>query len=62
MNEKKLTISSKKYKGESSVISARIPIELIKKIDDIAEKTGRTRNEILMTCLEFAIKNIEIKE
>lgn len=62
MNEKKLTISSKKYKGESSVISARIPIELIKKIDDIAEKTGRTRNEILMACLEFAVKNIEIKE
>lgn len=62
MENIKLTIPSKKYKGESAVISARIPIELIKKIDEIAEKTGRTRNEIMLTCLEFAVANIEIKE
>lgn len=57
---KKLTIPSKKYKGDSSVISARIPIELIKKIDSIAEETGRTRNEIIMECLDFAVDNIVV--
>lgn len=59
--EKKLTIEQKKYKGESSVVSARLPIELIKEIDRIASETGRTRNEILTLCLEFALENIEIK-
>lgn len=59
--EKKLTIEQKKYKGESSVVSARLPIELIKNIDRIASETGRTRNEILTLCLEFALENIEIK-
>ena len=59
--EKKLTIEQKKYKGESSVVSARLPIELIKEVDRIALETGRTRNEILVLCLEFAIENIEIK-
>ncbi|MCR5307896.1 MAG: ribbon-helix-helix domain-containing protein [bacterium] len=59
--EKKLTIEQKKYKGESSVVSARLPIELIKDVDRIAKETGRTRNEILILCLEFALENIEIK-
>ena len=59
--EKKLTIEQKKYKGESSVVSARLPIELVKKIDRIASETGRTRNEILILCLEFSLENIEIK-
>ncbi len=58
---KKLTIEQKKYKGETSVISARLPIELIKEIDKIANETGRTRNEVLTICLEFSLENIEVK-
>ena len=58
----KLEINSKKYKGESAVVSARVPIELIKQVDSVAEETGRTRNEILLLCLEFALDNIEIKK
>ncbi len=58
----KLEIQSKKYKGESAVVSTRLPIELVKEIDKVAEKTGRTRNEIIMMCLEFALKNIVISD
>lgn len=61
-NKPTLKIDSKKYKGESSVVSARIPIEVIRKIDSVAEETGRTRNEILLLCLEFALENIEINK
>lgn len=59
--EKKLIISSKKYTGETSVVSARLPIDLIKKIDEICEVTGRTKNEVIQMCLEFSIDNIEIE-
>ena len=38
--EKKLEIQAKKYKGESAVLSSRVPLELIKKIDEVAEQTG----------------------
>ena len=62
MERKKLTIVSKKYKGISSVISTRVPIEIVHTVDDIADKTGRTRNEIVLMCLEFALDNLEIKE
>lgn len=59
--EKKLTITPKKFKGESSVVSVRVPTELLKKIDAVAEKTGRTRNELIQMCLEFAVDNLEIQ-
>ena len=56
---KKLFIPLKRYKGDTSVVSARLPNELIKDLDRIAENTGRNRNEIVMLCLEFAIDNLE---
>ena len=58
MAGKKLFIPSKRYKGDTSVVSARLPNELIKDLDRIAENTGRNRNEIIMLCLEFAIDNL----
>lgn len=61
LEKKKLVISTKKYTGETAVISARIPNDLIKEIDDICETTGRTRNEIVQMCLEFAVDNLEIE-
>ncbi len=61
MDEKKLIISPRKYKGETSVVSSRLPVEMIKNLDSIAEKTGRNRNEIIMLCLEYAIDNLIIE-
>ena len=62
MQDKKLFISAKKFRGESSVVSVRLPDEMIEKLDAIAEKTGRTRNEIIQKCLSFSIENIQITE
>ena len=62
MEHKKLVIPSKKYRGDSMVVSTRLPNELVNKLDKIAEQTGRTRNEIMQMCLEFAVENLEIKE
>lgn len=60
--EKKLVITAKKYRGESTVVSMRIPAELLQKLDSVVEKTGRTRNDLVQTCLEFALDNMEIEE
>lgn len=59
--EKKLIISPKRFKGDSSVVSVRLPNDLVKSLDDIAEKTGRTRNEIIQKCIEFSVENLEVK-
>ena len=60
--DKKLVIFSKKFRGDSSVVSVRLPNDMIKKIDEIAELTGRTRNEIIQKSLAFSIENIEVSE
>lgn len=60
MPDKKLKITTKKYRGDSSVVSVRLPNELIESLDSISNITGRTRNDIMQRCLEFAIENLEI--
>ena len=60
MDKPKLRITTKKYCGESTVISMRLPKDMLKEIDGIATQTGRPRNEILSTCIEFAIDHMEI--
>ncbi|MCR5149732.1 MAG: ribbon-helix-helix domain-containing protein [Clostridiales bacterium] len=60
MEDKKLVISQKKFSGDSSVLSLRIPNELVSRLDSIAESTKRTRNDIILKCLEYAVENIEI--
>lgn len=52
----------KKYTGETSVVSLRMPNELISKLDDVCQKTGRTRNELIIRSLDFALNNLEIEE
>lgn len=62
MEKKKLVISSKKYKGETTVISARLPMDMVRELDRIGERTGRNRNEIITLCLEYAIDNIATQD
>ncbi len=62
MNTNRLVISSKKYKGDTSVFSVRLPLEMVKELDNISELTGRNRNEIISLCLEFAIENMVVND
>lgn len=48
--------------GKTTVVSARLPDEMIARLDEIARKTGRTRNELIQMSIDFALKNIEIQE
>ena len=58
----KLKITPKAYTGETTVISARLPKDMIADLDNVAKMTGRTRNEIMLLCMEFALKNLELSE
>lgn len=61
MEEPVLRIAPKKYGGETTILSMRIPKELLKEIDHVAALTGHNRNEILMKSLEFALNHMEIQ-
>lgn len=55
-----LRIESKKYTGESTVVSMRMPRDMVKEIDEIATATGYTRTELMMLCLEFSLQHMEV--
>ena len=58
----KLVIKPNKYGGSSSVVSARIPDELLEQLEKISAKTGKSRNELLVLMIEFSLANLEIDE
>ena len=44
------------------VISIRMKNELIEKLDDLALKTNRSRNELVNLLLEESLKNVTVKD
>lgn len=62
MENEKFVVKIKKNYGETSVVSARLPVEIVKKLDTTANNTGRTRNELILMCIEFALAKLEVEE
>ncbi len=56
----KLIIQSHRYTGETTVVSVRLPRDMILDLDAAAERSNRTRSEIIVMGLEFALQNMEI--
>ncbi|HOV24757.1 MAG TPA: ribbon-helix-helix protein, CopG family [Pseudobacteroides sp.] len=57
MKDRKLKITRKE--DDYSIFSIRIKNDTMKKLDEIATKTNRSRNEVINICLEFALNNLE---
>lgn len=63
MEEKKLIIVPKKFKTDTTtIVSARISTELMKKIETLAKKANRNRNEMIQILLDYAVENTLIQE
>ncbi|MBR4768971.1 MAG: CopG family transcriptional regulator [Lachnospiraceae bacterium] len=58
----KLVIEQKRYRGTTSVVSARLPGDLIRCIDEIVANTGYNRNEVIQICLEYAMDHMETRK
>lgn len=61
--QEKLVINKKSLKGEDGykVFSIRIKEKTVEALDDLAEKTNRSRNELINLLLDYAIENCEVK-
>lgn len=63
--DNKLKITKKTYpRGEDGykVFSVRVKEDIVLKLDDIALKTNRSRNELVNLLLEFGVENCDIIE
>ena len=60
----KLILSPKRPKGEDGhkVFSVRIPDELVERINDLAVRSGYSRNELIGKLLDFAVDRCDIEE
>ncbi len=47
----------KPVKTEKVVISIRIDTNTLKDVDALSTKTGISRNEIIVQCIDYALKN-----
>ena len=57
-------IITKKLKGDDGhkTFSVRLPDGTVDRLDYIASKTGRSRNDLINTLLDFAMDYCEIEE
>ena len=64
MDMEKLILPVKRPKGEDGykVFSIRIPDELVERINDLAVRSGYSRNELIGKLLAFAVDRCDIEE
>lgn len=64
MDMEKLILPHKRPKGEDGykVFSIRIPDELVERINDLAARSGYSRNELIGKLLDFAVDRCDIEE
>lgn len=64
MADNKLVLEGKHLRGEdgSKIISVRMKEELLSRMEEVAEKTGRSRNELFSIFVRYALENCVIKE
>ncbi len=60
--EKKLIIKKKPLKGEDGykTFSIRIKDETVERLNELAEKSNRSRNDLIGMLLDFAIENTDV--
>lgn len=64
MSSDKLVIKTKAPKGEDGykTFSTRIKEPLVFQIDNLAQQTGRSRNELIGLFLDYALNNCTIEQ
>ncbi len=64
MDKDNLIVKAKPPKGEDGykVFSIRVKEETVSKIDAISAQTGRSRNELIGTFLDFAVDRCKVEK
>lgn len=52
-------IEFKPVKSEKTVISIRLDTNTLKEIDELSGKTDISRNELIVQCIDFALKHLK---
>ena len=61
MTEEKSIITPKSYRTDTTIVSARIPTDLVEKIEKLAKESNRNRNEMIQMLLTYAVDRAEVR-
>ncbi len=63
MKDDKLVIRPKRAKGDDGykTFSVRVREDIVQRIDEISAQTGRSRNELIGTFLEYAVDRCTVE-
>ena len=61
MTEEKFIIAPKSYRTDTTIVSARIPTDLVEKIEKLAKESNRNRNEMIQMLLTYAVDRAEVR-
>ena len=46
-------------KQEKTVISIRLDVDMLKKVDELSKQTDISRNELIIQCIDYALNNFK---
>lgn len=49
----------KPVKQEKTIVSIRLDVDVLKSVDNLANKVGISRNELIVQCIDYALKNFK---
>ena len=49
----------KPIKQEKTVISIRLDVDMLKKVDELSVQTDISRNAFIAQCIDYALKNLK---
>ena len=59
--KREIRITKKKGEDGHKIVSVRMREDTLKSLDELSEKTNRSRNELINLILAHGVKNIEIE-
>ena len=61
-DKEKFVVSKLQGEDYSAVSSIRLPVKIKEKIEEIIKRTGRSRNQIIVMALDYALDRVELDE
>jgi predicted transcriptional regulator len=58
----KLVITKLRGEDGTTVVTARLPDRLVQQLEDVVTKTGRSRTQVIIMALDYALDRLEIEE
>lgn len=58
----KFVITHLRGEDDTTVISARLPDKMVRRLEDVVRKTGRSRTQVIIMALDYALDRLVIEE